>query len=461
MARPNANYHHQEDLIPYQEEEEEDLAPKVVVVPSEEDSKLKRSPTESADSAIGQNTNELSTKVKMRKSLNSNGCSSRDSGHHGNGSLNTTSSTSTSSGSSLSLKRRSLDQAKFEDIEVDKDFYYVDKKLKEVKVDCDAMQSRIRPEPIYETIPEVSESDEQVYCLPLDHVKQDSSKNRGRSSKIIMGQSNRLVRSTSLNKYEMSSNSSHLEDGERAAKIAEVEHWLKANCGPNASAVVLPNTVPLAQSSPKEKSNTLTMQLQNSKEFKGSTLSLVSSSNSNNTQQKQKKVHPHQKFLPAKMPLKGTMPRPISMQQMNQLQRQPDTVYTNVENLQETMRMQQEMLLRQNSSSNSSSVTRSRAPVFQAPPPPPLPAPNGHYDGQDDDDASKDPSSMWEWKVKVRPDGTRYVTRRPARSRLLKERARRVEEERRGAGMTTEEDCMSEIKVKSYIEFCCKIKMIC
>ncbi|XP_029681649.1 PDZ domain-containing RING finger protein 4 [Takifugu rubripes] len=54
-----------------------------------------------------------------------------------------------------------------------------------------------------------------------------------------------------------------------------------------------------------------------------------------------------------------------------------------------------------------------------------------------------------EWKVKVRADGTRYVARRPARDRILRERALRIREERSG-GMTTDDDAMSEMKMGRY-----------
>ena len=55
---------------------------------------------------------------------------------------------------------------------------------------------------------------------------------------------------------------------------------------------------------------------------------------------------------------------------------------------------------------------------------------------------------LWEWKVKLRKDGTRYVTRRPsARTNLLKERELVLTRERTG-GMTTDDDAMSELKVK-------------
>ena len=54
-----------------------------------------------------------------------------------------------------------------------------------------------------------------------------------------------------------------------------------------------------------------------------------------------------------------------------------------------------------------------------------------------------------EWKVKVRGDGSRYVARRPARDRILRERALRIREERSG-GMTTDDDAMSEMKMGRY-----------
>nr|XP_034307936.1 PDZ domain-containing protein 4-like [Crassostrea gigas] len=52
------------------------------------------------------------------------------------------------------------------------------------------------------------------------------------------------------------------------------------------------------------------------------------------------------------------------------------------------------------------------------------------------------------WVVKRRPDGTRYITRRPMKSKLLKERAKKISEER--CGMTTDDDAMSELKFGRY-----------
>jgi ligand of Numb protein X 3/4 len=53
-----------------------------------------------------------------------------------------------------------------------------------------------------------------------------------------------------------------------------------------------------------------------------------------------------------------------------------------------------------------------------------------------------------EWVVKRRPDGTRYITRRPVRSKILKERAKKITEER--CGLTTDDDAMSELKTGRY-----------
>lgn len=50
------------------------------------------------------------------------------------------------------------------------------------------------------------------------------------------------------------------------------------------------------------------------------------------------------------------------------------------------------------------------------------------------------------WKVKRRPDGTRYIVRRPCnRNKILRERANKIAEERNE--LTTEDDTVSEIKL--------------
>uniref|UniRef100_A0A7M4EQT9 PDZ domain containing ring finger 4 n=1 Tax=Crocodylus porosus TaxID=8502 RepID=A0A7M4EQT9_CROPO len=63
-------------------------------------------------------------------------------------------------------------------------------------------------------------------------------------------------------------------------------------------------------------------------------------------------------------------------------------------------------------------------------------------------DSSKCTEPKMEWKVKIRSDGTRYITKRPVRDRILKERALKIKEER--SGMTTDDDTMSEMKMGRY-----------
>uniref|UniRef100_T1KVG8 PDZ domain-containing protein n=2 Tax=Tetranychus urticae TaxID=32264 RepID=T1KVG8_TETUR len=66
-----------------------------------------------------------------------------------------------------------------------------------------------------------------------------------------------------------------------------------------------------------------------------------------------------------------------------------------------------------------------------------------------DDQLNCNPNNVnMEWKVKKRPDGTRYITRKPIRNKILKERAQIINQER--LGLTTDDDAMSELKVGRY-----------
>ncbi|KAL1493276.1 hypothetical protein ABEB36_011360 [Hypothenemus hampei] len=124
-----------------------------------------------------------------------------------------------------------------------------------------------------------------------------------------------------------------------------------------------------------------------------------------------------------------------------------DTMYTNVANLQQTMMLQQQLFrqamfaqntemanMRPTTSFTSPSLSQyqfvSGAQTYSA----------GHQD--------KNLETKMEWKVKRRPDGTRYIARRPVRNRILKNREIRISEER--AGLTTEDDTISEIKIGRY-----------
>ncbi|KAK9399610.1 PDZRN4: PDZ domain containing ring finger 4, partial [Crotalus adamanteus] len=63
-------------------------------------------------------------------------------------------------------------------------------------------------------------------------------------------------------------------------------------------------------------------------------------------------------------------------------------------------------------------------------------------------ESQKGTEAKMEWKVKLRSDGTRYITKRPVRDRILKERALKIKEERNG--MTTDDDTVSEMKMGHY-----------
>ncbi|XP_043478721.1 E3 ubiquitin-protein ligase PDZRN3 [Leptopilina heterotoma] len=133
-----------------------------------------------------------------------------------------------------------------------------------------------------------------------------------------------------------------------------------------------------------------------------------------------------------------------------------DTMYTNVANLQQTMIFQQQLFKealtkKNNATKDASSGKKSKSQRhFQAPSlsqyqfigSQQVCAVNAWIPPEDKCEI------QMEWKVKRRADGTRYIARRPVRSRRLKNRALKISEER--AGNTTEDDTISEIKLGRY-----------
>lgn len=53
--------------------------------------------------------------------------------------------------------------------------------------------------------------------------------------------------------------------------------------------------------------------------------------------------------------------------------------------------------------------------------------------------------------MKIRSDGTRYITKRPVRDRLPRERALKIRREER-SGMTTDDDAVSELEDGALLE---------
>lgn len=62
---------------------------------------------------------------------------------------------------------------------------------------------------------------------------------------------------------------------------------------------------------------------------------------------------------------------------------------------------------------------------------------------------SNEKTSPLEWIVKRRPDGSRYITRRPVRSKLLKERAKQLAAQHNDV-LTTDDETASEVKIGRY-----------
>lgn len=114
----------------------------------------------------------------------------------------------------------------------------------------------------------------------------------------------------------------------------------------------------------------------------------------------------------------------------------PDIAYTNQENLALTIALQQRLLLEQ----------AKQAQALR------------HIQGKNDPSTSnynsntqnvpESPAPTMEWVVKRRSDGSRYVTRRPIRRKILSDRKKKLEDER--CGMTTDDDAMSEMKTGRY-----------
>ena len=567
---------------------------------------------------INNNNNELfcSDIVNAKNRKNSSSSSAKDSGKH-----DETLNTSKSSNSNSSSSENGCDYKVDDDFcfigsnNLDKDLGYVNKMLKDVKLQREpnkkmdeqksfnqqisahqlqqlsVLQAKLS-EPIYETIPELTESEDcqqSVYALPVDNVKQvakvekpykiiESNFNKDaltRASNIKTKSNthekkskffplNIVPRSASLNTYNQGEDLNGDDDlpKERDKKIKEVERWLKLSLSNNSQSSVIynqtedekrqndayyeehkPQLPPPNESYDDSKFNHhqrshanmpmskslhqgLTMQL-STNNLPSSKKSGMNTSSSNNEialnslalAKKRPQVQQRRIVQPnGKMPLKGTIPRPASLVTFapdnTKPEENPNMIsYTNMENLESTIRMQQELLLKQKSAeamkdkkskhhhqkqslkeqyqkqqeeavlmrahaqgNNATTISQTFAPIFNPPPPPPLPpttfniptdviqqkrkkiiAPlTGGTDFKqtshslshgNDHTIDKSTDQLWEWKVKLRKDGTRYVTRRPsARTNLLKERELVLTRERTG-GMTTDDDAMSELKV--------------
>lgn len=114
-----------------------------------------------------------------------------------------------------------------------------------------------------------------------------------------------------------------------------------------------------------------------------------------------------------------------------------DVMYTNRANLEHTIMVQQKLFQQQLTHRGRLRDVRVDQAGASSMTPPPA-APSSSSSGQ----------QQMEWVVKRRADGSRYITRRPVRNKILKERAKKLAEER--GGMTTDDDAVSELKIGRY-----------
>eukprot|EP00090_Calanus_glacialis_P000236 TRINITY_DN10158_c0_g1_i1.p1 TRINITY_DN10158_c0_g1~~TRINITY_DN10158_c0_g1_i1.p1 ORF type:complete len:718 (-),score=134.38 TRINITY_DN10158_c0_g1_i1:87-2240(-) len=419
---------------------------------------------EYAEHILRGDLNELLSRKRILSKNRLSSTSSKDSGHNSGTIDRSTTNSSNSASSKISSKsvddmfskakddhdvnfpsRKSnmLGDSKGSIYSTDSEFYYVDGKLKDISEFYKEMKSRgVRSsdhlvtdiqnnyiDPIYEMIPEMSESDD-MYCIPQDSkpriiiqpqspcrenkIKLKSQEKlkslcRSISSPMKMNEFllNKVKRSTSNHNHNMLNECNNKQPTNDKEKHFDVQTWLRET---EKSKVLISNQMQCPEPS---------LRLNSSNHPSGSTLSLVvaNSSHSSNSNKSAK-----------------TMSAPPA---------DSGIVYTNIDNLERTIRAQQEKLLNQ----------INQQPKFIAPPPPmhPPPSPNHHEQSTSfmtDQADHRENDSNWEWKIKVRPDGTRYIARRPVRNLLLRQRERQIAEER--SGFTTDDDAVSEIKTGKF-----------
>ncbi|KAI6175696.1 Slo-interacting protein 1 [Aphelenchoides bicaudatus] len=125
------------------------------------------------------------------------------------------------------------------------------------------------------------------------------------------------------------------------------------------------------------------------------------------------------------------------VQPVPQISFQPgDTMYTTADKLAETIALQQRLLRQAVNEPTIYSNQKSSS----------LYAPQNEYHTIRTNDSQK--NSTYEWKVKRRADGSRYITRRPIRSQILKAREEQLNRER--TGLSTDDDAASELKTGKF-----------
>ncbi|XP_069169840.1 LOW QUALITY PROTEIN: slo-interacting protein 1 [Procambarus clarkii] len=358
---------------------------------------------------------------------------------------------------------------------------------------------------IYESIPDVSESDEPIYCVPYEpgrtrrrhqHATLIShTKQQVHQKPIIMPSQQQQQSSGRGTRGSGTSSSSGGSGRERRTveKQQSVERWVRENPHPRSptntkSSTPVTNSVKRTDAPQEERDSssayntgdstgsthrpppTLELSLGQDPSLRQSTLTLCPPTHDQSLQvslesdtysaiscdscRRCMRLPPLHASLPQKTSGRGPesdhvintashqahstsqkVAHPDSESNRNYVTFLPaQTMYTNAANLQQTIWLQQQLFrqaLNRESTAPSTPTTSARGLPPRAPPRTP-----------------HDQPVKMEWKVKRRPDGTRYITQRPVRNKMLKERALKINEER--AGLTTDDDAMSEMKLGRY-----------
>ena len=262
----------------------------------------------------------------------------------------------------------------------DTEFYYVDGKLREIdefyrevrSAECRVKRTEdqcvpVTADPVYEIIPEASDGDETLYCLPQDSRPVTRDKTQTQRTKSPHEKIKSICRSISspmkMNEF--------LHQGQLAKVKRSMSNYRQTAALPagDCSAGLQSGTWAWGQQSgdptlqhsasnnnnigkPGPSSAGSSLRLQPAANSQGSSLTLVSSGD----QAKDK--------------------------------HNPEIVYTNINNLERTIRAQQERLL------------ASRQPQFQAPPPPQHPPPGPEHEASTS--FMGEQRDHWEWRIKVR-----------------------------------------------------------
>ncbi|KAB7498274.1 E3 ubiquitin-protein ligase PDZRN3 [Armadillidium nasatum] len=112
------------------------------------------------------------------------------------------------------------------------------------------------------------------------------------------------------------------------------------------------------------------------------------------------------------------------------------TMYTNAANLEQTIWLQQQLFHQTRVPKHSTKSFSDHS------------GHRGHVISKSSTSKDMKTSSEMEWKVKIRSDGTRYITKRPVKKKVMKDRERKISEER--PPITTDDDAASEMKVGRY-----------